>query len=156
MTPWRRLCCVAGLVLLLAQGGTTAYGAASSYGGVSTSAIASAAYDTPSASPSTPDRAGSRAGEGRVRPGRSVEEDYEDEEDEEDESAGPDVGEEDLAPSADPHDEAGLLPSEAPGTDSTEEQPVGRVLRILPLGSGLVLIGLGLGLAFLALRLRRV
>lgn len=29
------------------------------------------------------------------------------------------------------------------------------VLRIVPLGSGLILIGLGLGLAFLALRVRR-
>jgi hypothetical protein len=29
------------------------------------------------------------------------------------------------------------------------------MLRILPLGSGLVLIGLGLGLAFIALRVRR-
>ncbi|WP_165396256.1 hypothetical protein [Streptomyces sp. F001] len=29
------------------------------------------------------------------------------------------------------------------------------VLKILPLGSGLVLIGLGLGLAFVALRVRR-
>ncbi|MER5828039.1 hypothetical protein ABT086_38915, partial [Streptomyces mirabilis] len=29
------------------------------------------------------------------------------------------------------------------------------VLKILPLGGGLILIGLGLGLAFLALRLRR-
>ncbi len=36
------------------------------------------------------------------------------------------------------------------------DRPVGPVLRILPLGSGLVLIGLGLGLAFFALRLRRV
>ncbi|MFD8518542.1 hypothetical protein [Streptomyces capillispiralis] len=29
------------------------------------------------------------------------------------------------------------------------------VLRILPLGSGLMLIGLGLGLAFVALRMRQ-
>jgi hypothetical protein len=29
------------------------------------------------------------------------------------------------------------------------------VLRILPLGSGMVLIGLGLGLAFVGLRVRR-
>lgn len=29
------------------------------------------------------------------------------------------------------------------------------VLRILPLGSGLILIGLGLGLAFIGLRVRR-
>ncbi|MEU3143179.1 MULTISPECIES: hypothetical protein [unclassified Streptomyces] len=31
----------------------------------------------------------------------------------------------------------------------------GPMLRILPLGSGLVLMGLGLGLAFVGLRLRR-
>ncbi|MET8831051.1 hypothetical protein ABZX40_15490 [Streptomyces sp. NPDC004610] len=31
----------------------------------------------------------------------------------------------------------------------------GPVVRILPLGSGLMLIGIGLGLAFLGLRLRR-
>ena len=33
--------------------------------------------------------------------------------------------------------------------------PAEPVLRILPLGSGLVLIGLGLGFAFIGLRLRR-
>ncbi|MFF0107655.1 hypothetical protein [Streptomyces hirsutus] len=37
------------------------------------------------------------------------------------------------------------------GTDRS----VGPMLRILPLGSGLVLMGLGLGLAFVGLRLRR-
>jgi hypothetical protein len=41
------------------------------------------------------------------------------------------------------HNEVG--PATAPGP----------VLKILPLGGGLILIGLGLGLAFLALRLRR-
>jgi hypothetical protein len=35
------------------------------------------------------------------------------------------------------------------------EDPTEPVLRILPLGSGLILIGLGLGLAFIALRVRR-
>ncbi|MFF4270484.1 hypothetical protein [Streptomyces sp. NPDC001536] len=35
------------------------------------------------------------------------------------------------------------------------ESPTEPVLRILPLGSGLVLIGLGLGLAFVGLRVRR-
>ncbi|PWI16741.1 hypothetical protein DI272_23175 [Streptomyces sp. Act143] len=35
------------------------------------------------------------------------------------------------------------------------ERPTEPVLRILPLGSGLVLIGLGLGLALLGVRLRR-
>ncbi|MEF9905025.1 hypothetical protein [Streptomyces sp. P9-A2] len=37
------------------------------------------------------------------------------------------------------------------GTDRS----AGPMLRILPLGSGLVLVGLGLGLAFVGLRLRR-
>jgi hypothetical protein len=35
------------------------------------------------------------------------------------------------------------------------EPSAGRMLRILPLGCGLVLFGLGLGLAFIALRVRR-
>lgn len=35
------------------------------------------------------------------------------------------------------------------------EDPAEPVLRILPLGTGLILIGLGLGLAFIALRVRR-
>jgi len=39
----------------------------------------------------------------------------------------------------------------APGTVAG----TGPVLRILPLGSGLVLIGLGFGLAFIALRMRQ-
>ncbi|MFF6874979.1 hypothetical protein ACFY9S_06535 [Streptomyces sp. NPDC012474] len=48
-------------------------------------------------------------------------------------------------------------PAEQPVREAaSSERPVGPVLRILPLGSGLVLIGLGLGLAFFALRLRRV
>ncbi|MFC5851588.1 hypothetical protein ACFPZI_06960 [Streptomyces chlorus] len=53
---------------------------------------------------------------------------------------------------------AATVPSEVsrrhaanPGT----ERSAGPMLRILPLGSGLVLIGLGLGLAFVGLRLRR-
>jgi len=36
-----------------------------------------------------------------------------------------------------------------------EDDPTEPVLRILPLGSGLILIGLGLGLAFIGLRVRR-
>jgi pyruvate/2-oxoglutarate dehydrogenase complex dihydrolipoamide acyltransferase (E2) component len=48
----------------------------------------------------------------------------------------------------------------APQSDTQQaaqqgEAPAEPVLRILPLGSGLVLIGLGLGLALLGLRLRR-
>ncbi|MFF9059007.1 hypothetical protein ACIRPQ_08630 [Streptomyces sp. NPDC101213] len=54
---------------------------------------------------------------------------------------------------------ARLVPSASPRaagrTEAAEERPVGRMLRILPLGSGLVLIGMGLGLGLLGLRLRR-
>ncbi|MEU9349933.1 hypothetical protein AB0D65_02675 [Streptomyces griseoloalbus] len=48
-------------------------------------------------------------------------------------------------------------PSRSPAPDAVAgAQPaVEPVLRILPLGSGLVLIGLGLGLAFVALRMRQ-
>ncbi len=45
-----------------------------------------------------------------------------------------------------------------PGAEQAAQQgeaPTEPVLRILPLGSGLVLIGLGLGLALLGLRLRK-
>ncbi|MFF7854510.1 hypothetical protein [Streptomyces sp. NPDC007904] len=42
-----------------------------------------------------------------------------------------------------------------PDAAAGAERPVEPVLRILPLGSGLVLIGLGLGLAFVALRMRQ-
>ncbi|MFC5669179.1 hypothetical protein [Streptomyces incanus] len=40
-------------------------------------------------------------------------------------------------------------------TGTGTERSTGPVLRILPLGGGLVLMGLGLGLAFVGLRLRR-
>lgn len=41
----------------------------------------------------------------------------------------------------------------APSGRGTAEQPAGRMLRVLPLGTGLVLMGIGLG--FIGLRLRR-
>ncbi|MFD5253180.1 hypothetical protein ACFWM5_10140 [Streptomyces bobili] len=111
-----------------------------------------------------PDRAGSRAGEGRIRPGRTGEAAEADPEVRDEATA---VAEEGLGdehgfgaePTAEAPREAGLVPSASPHpvrrADAAEEQPVGRMLRILPLGSGLVLIGLGLGLAFVGLRLRR-
>ncbi|MFV0134790.1 hypothetical protein ACLGIH_16400 [Streptomyces sp. HMX87] len=116
-----------------------------------------------SASPE-PSRAGNRAGEGRQRPGRQELREPEEE------RAGPDAGHRHreggdggvpVAPEASRGPgEAGLVPS-PPGArpdpqavsgaqDTTEPWP-----RILPLGSGLVLIGLGLALAFVGLRLRR-
>ncbi|GAA3300350.1 hypothetical protein GCM10020295_40880 [Streptomyces cinereospinus] len=95
-----------------------------------------------------PSWAGSRAGEGRLRPGRpeepwpgtattrrSAEEDG---------PAPPSASD----PGADPHEDESV--HQVADSDVTEP-----VLRILPLGSGLVLIGLGLGLAFVALRVRR-
>ncbi|MFD3835909.1 hypothetical protein ACFWWC_06565 [Streptomyces sp. NPDC058642] len=116
------------------------------------------ATPSPSAEPS---RAGSRAGEGRERPGRreAVETAEED--------AGAGVGSEseaeqpaddDAAVVAEPSREA--VPDASPAPRGREgvtraESPTEPVLRILPLGSGLVLIGLGLGLAFLGLRVRR-
>ncbi|MFI2431476.1 hypothetical protein [Streptomyces sp. NPDC018693] len=108
-----------------------------------------------SATATAPDRAGSRPGEGRIRPGRSappVDEQAEEE-------AG---GDDD--PRDDDGDTAALDPtipattrSPATGAHSTSRatKPATRVLRIVPLGSGLILIGFGLGLAFLGLRLRR-
>lgn len=133
------------------------------------SASAASAYPVLSASPSgssvasdEPDRAGSRAGEGRIRPGRTGEAAETDPEVRDEETAAEEegFGEEPAEESAaEAPREAGLVPSASPQTvrraDAAEEQPVGRMLRILPLGSGLVLIGLGLGLAFVGLRLRR-
>ena len=124
---------------------------------------------SPPASPSVsaePSRAGTLAGEGRLRPGRpqgpaaavqgQEQDEYEDE-----------PGDETAAPSpartvaAQPSRGTGPVPSApqqypahqavAPGEEDSSEP----VLHILPLGSGLVLIGLGLGLAFVALRARR-
>lgn len=99
-----------------------------------------------------PSWAGSRAGEGRVRPGRP-----------EDAGERPGVTDATAVPET-PREPAPEPP--APEPPAPAEQPVreaatadrrgGPVLRILPLGSGLVLIGLGLGLAFVGLRLRRV
>lgn len=55
---------------------------------------------------------------------------------------------------------AATVPSEVsrqPTADTVTgtDRSAGPMLRILPLGSGLVLMGLGLGLAFVGLRLRR-
>ncbi|RSN48894.1 hypothetical protein DMH12_25765 [Streptomyces sp. WAC 04229] len=101
-------------------------------------------------------------GEGRQRPGRAGE--WRPEQDRAHENAGRrargdhDGPAEDPA-TAEPSGEAALVPSAAPsrpqpgtGTRAAATEPV---LRVLPLGSGLVLIGLGLALAFVGLRLRR-
>ena len=119
-------------------------------------------------------RAGSRAGEGRERPGRSATPAEETQEETQEEEGREEPRENDAAaahpdgPAGRERSEAAVAPepprNTAPRSDpSTEaEHAVSRsvrssqpVLRVLPLGSGLVLIGLGLGLAFLALRVRR-
>ncbi|MFF1403001.1 hypothetical protein [Streptomyces sp. NPDC058294] len=110
-----------------------------------------------------PSRAGSRAGEGRIRPGRpdgpaaEVEGDEPDTEAaraEEQETADVPDGTPTASP---PPEEAGLDPARPALRPAVQqgEGPTEPVLRILPLGTGLVLIGLGLALALLGLRLRR-
>ncbi|MEV7995871.1 hypothetical protein AB0O67_29445 [Streptomyces sp. NPDC086077] len=154
MTPRRRARRTAAVVvlgvalstLLLACGPVASYGTAGpSYDREEPSA-------SPSASPSgsaDPSWAGSRAGEGRLRPGRPDEPGTATARPSgtgaaDDVSASPSAT---VPGAADEGEDVQAVP----GTD-----PSGPVLRILPLGSGLVLIGLGLGLAFLALRVRRI
>ena len=118
-----------------------------------------------------PSRAGSRAGEGRERPGREKGP----LEDEEAAARHEPYGREgDRERDQEEDGDAGRPPAENPdGADETStdplapadppaRQPVAHtadpaepVLQVLPLGTGLVLIGLGLGLAFVGLRLRR-
>jgi hypothetical protein len=96
-----------------------------------------------------------------VRPGRSrAAGEFGERHEERDDSVAPEDGDvaeepdEEVGVGTEPPRGAGLTPTASSQAVTAEEQPVGRVLRILPLGSGLVLIGLGLGLAFLGLRLR--
>ncbi|MGW2644259.1 hypothetical protein ACWC2T_04910 [Streptomyces sp. NPDC001393] len=110
-----------------------------------------------------PTRAGSRAGEGRMRPGRP------------DGPAAEVEGDDDPVPTQAPgtghaeEPEIADLPTATPPTSTVPDHPPAParnparqgsnasepVLQILPLGSGLILIGLGLALALLGLRLRR-
>ncbi|MFI6468095.1 hypothetical protein [Streptomyces sp. NPDC050538] len=126
--------------------------------------------DAPHAS-AEPSRAGSRAGEGRERPGRTAEPTADEDENEGEDTAGLTAdGDDGGSPSASPaspapadsasSQEAAPVPSSPPlqplrQTVTRAEGSAEPVLRILPLGSGLILIGLGLGLAFIALRVRR-
>ncbi|WP_406488406.1 hypothetical protein [Streptomyces phaeochromogenes] len=171
MTPWLRPLRVTGLLLVLLAG------------------PAPMSYAVPHVSSYEPapgeSRAGSRAGEGRERPGRAptptkeTEETEEEQQEEQDEEAAPDEAQEEAQDEdagvghpdgpADGEQSEGAVAPETPGNTAPRshppfdaEQAAGRhvrasepVLRVLPLGSGLVLIGLGLGLAFVALRVRR-
>jgi hypothetical protein len=134
---------------------------------------AHAAGPTPRAEPS---RAGSRAGEGRERPGRaeadeSSKEDADDPTDTATATATPTDRRTDPGPDTDPTHPEPARPtgdpdaprgSRAPGSQQsgvarpdTVEGPGVRALPLGILGSGLILVGLGLGLAFVALRVRR-
>ncbi|MFE7835316.1 hypothetical protein ACFU53_04335 [Streptomyces sp. NPDC057474] len=100
--------------------------------------------------------AGSRAGEGRERPGRQDADPVDPEDDayapSNEPAAEPDGPGATIAP--EPSQNAALpVPAAPPGTGTaTAEEPV---LQVLSLGSGLMLMGLGLGLAFVGLRIRR-
>ncbi|MEU3784760.1 hypothetical protein [Streptomyces sp900129855] len=182
MTPWQRALCgmrvgavgaVGALgVVVLPCGATPAYAAVSAYGHVPPHVTVSASA-TPAPSSPEADRAGSRAGEGRERPGRKVDQ-GEDEDEEAPDTAGEDTGEEDSdegsgdteAGDGDPTGSESPQAVVAPATSATPQDAVrqpdaqseradGPVLQILPLGTGLVLIGLGIALALAALRLRR-
>ncbi|MFC6844189.1 hypothetical protein ACFQKG_09315 [Streptomyces caelestis] len=171
MTPWQRALRATGLVVALGAGAVVSpYGAGASYGAVQSvqshgsvlaydvlaygdgpggGALAAPSAPSAPSAPGEPSRAGSRAGEGRERPGRPV-----------DAWREQGVGEVTAVPEEDreavPEPAAPTEHSVGEAAAARAERPVGPVLRILPLGSGLVLIGLGLGLAFFALRLRRV
>ncbi|MFE9448843.1 hypothetical protein [Streptomyces sp. NPDC006739] len=166
MSPWPRftLRLVRLLIVLAAVG--PPYG----------TAHAATAAPSPSASASAvaaePSRAGSRAGEGRLRPGRreGPAAQIEGDDDTGEAPTTPDAvssagdetvdgGQGNPTDSASPQD-AGLAPAtprQRPANTghSGEAADDGPTLRILPLGSGLVLIGLGLALAFVGLRVRR-
>ncbi|MFE9645228.1 hypothetical protein ACFYO0_14155 [Streptomyces sp. NPDC006365] len=149
MTPWLRTLSTAGLLLVLG-----AVPAPVSYASPASNSLFVAPHTESYADEPVPteSRAGSSAGVGRQRPGRQ----------------------------ASPEEDAGAIRTEIdPGVPEVPDIPVGPetgvgsdvssepsrhaappsssqpVLRLLPLGSGLVLIGLGLGLAFLGLRVRR-
>ncbi|XUL89438.1 hypothetical protein ACQ86D_24660 [Streptomyces galilaeus] len=194
MTPWLR---TAGLLLVLGTGsvvnpcgGVPAYGVGTgSTGGAGggRAAVTAPASTSPSATAlkpasgpdhheqapahasAEPSRAGSQAGEGRERPGRTAQPSAEEDENGADDgdTAEPTADEDGAsavptpADSASPSQEAALVPSSPPlqpvhqTVTHAEDDPTEPVLRILPLGSGLILIGLGLGLAFIGLRVRR-
>ncbi|MFJ9345229.1 hypothetical protein [Streptomyces sp. NPDC101237] len=128
--------------------------------------------DSASASDSAePSRAGTLAGEGRMRPGRPQgpaaavqgQDQDEDEPGEDEEAPGDDVtgAPSPAVTSAQPSGTSGAVsgaPRQQPARQAAapaEDDASEPVLHILPLGSGLILIGLGLGLAFVALRVRR-
>ncbi|MEU9166865.1 hypothetical protein AB0D34_03510 [Streptomyces sp. NPDC048420] len=113
----------------------------------------------PTPSAATPSRAGSRAGEGRERPGRREKPEETDAAGADPSGAGDGHDDGDLAAVSDPPRETAVAPPSRPAKQpagQSAERPVAspRVF-ILPLGTGLVLVGLGLGIGLFALRIRR-
>lgn len=104
----------------------------------------------PSPSAATPSRAGSRAGEGRERPGRREEPVEEDADADGTDSGETEAGDGDLTVVSEPPPRTAVAPSRP-----AQRPAAAPKVFILPLGTGLVLVGLGLGLGLFALRLRR-
>ncbi|MGW4285611.1 hypothetical protein ACWEIK_01540 [Streptomyces sp. NPDC004673] len=154
-------------------GTATAYGAESAPPGSPTPSGRSSApavrarnaADTASPSPtvSKPARAGSRAGEGRMRPGRPARPDPEEQAQDPAASgtpttpaaAYPEEPETADSPAAPTPTASATAPASRPAAVRQGEGTSARAPRFLPLGSGLVLLGLGLALALVGLRIRR-
>ncbi|PIM70641.1 hypothetical protein CTU88_19030 [Streptomyces sp. JV178] len=99
--------------------------------------------------------AGSRAGEGRERPGRP-DAGLMDPEDLYEASEEPTAAPDDPADTATPEpSQNAALPAASPAGRAGAEAAEGPVLEALALGGGLMLMGVGLGLAFVGLRIRR-
>ncbi|MET7350210.1 hypothetical protein [Streptomyces mirabilis] len=158
MTPRLSALRVTGLLLVLTTGAVSpsyAVSRAVPYG------VSYAADPAPSARAS---HAGSSAGEGRTRPGREESPARDEDGSGSREDTVPTYTDRDPAgenAASDRPDATGAPEPSRPAAVPVQHNEVGPattpepVLKILPLGSGLILIGLGLGLAFLALRLRR-
>lgn len=158
MTPRLSALRVTGLLLVLMTGAVSpsyAVSRAVPY------AVSYAADPAPSARAS---RAGSDAGVGRTHPGREEPTARDEDGSGSHEDTAPTYTDRDPAgenAASDGPDATGAPEPSRPAALPVQHDEVGPatapepVLKILPLGGGLILIGLGLGLAFLALRLRR-
>ncbi|MEU1307495.1 hypothetical protein ABZ419_01125 [Streptomyces cinnamoneus] len=105
--------------------------------------------------------AGTVAGEGRRHPGRETDDETRSDREDADQPPRP-AAPRAPSPSSAPRPPGGAAPAHQPARERAREpvrdparraDPADRVIRVLPLGTGMALTGLGLG--FLALRLRR-
>ncbi|MFJ4891102.1 MULTISPECIES: hypothetical protein [unclassified Streptomyces] len=160
MTPWLRILPTAGLLAAALLCGTgPAADAAPPAAGIlaSTGSLGQPGPGAPEPGRAipTPDasRAGSLAGEGRVRPGRPEEDSPEPEDSDSgtDIGSGIDSGLSQVGDVPEARDDPAPVQQSVVSPGSTTEP----VWQVLPLGGGLILVGLGLGLAFVGLRVRR-